>query len=158
MSPSQFGRHSAVALRLAHQLRSGVERSDREAEVLSQIDWIISDNTVIRPDVLVVCGPPPPRHVEQTPALVAEIFSESTQMPDQTFKHDFYRQQGVQHYLMLDPEKNISEKNILVWCRQTKDDQWQTSVMDQTFELSICVDRADGGGWCQAKNGPADGR
>ncbi|PAY15578.1 hypothetical protein CKO51_31115 [Rhodopirellula sp. SM50] len=53
MSPSPFGRHQAVASRVAYELRKAIIESDCQAEVLPEIDWIVSDDTVVRPDVVV---------------------------------------------------------------------------------------------------------
>ncbi|MEM6474521.1 MAG: Uma2 family endonuclease, partial [Planctomycetota bacterium] len=107
MSPSPFGRHSAIVFRLAQQLSNAIEAERCGATVLGEIDWIVSETTVVRPDVLIVCGDPPERHVESPPAMVAEVFSEATRDRDQTFKRDLYRDEGVTHYLMLDPDTNV---------------------------------------------------
>jgi len=74
--------------------------------VLVEIDWILSRDTVLRPDVLVVCGPEPARHVERVPALVVEVLSEATRERDLTFKLDLYREQGIRWYFVVDPEAN----------------------------------------------------
>ena len=134
MSPCPFGRHSAIASRLIVQLSNAIEAASCEAEVLNEIDWIVNDSTVVRPDVLIVCGGVPPRHVESAPTLVAEVLSEATQSRDRTVKQDLYRDEGVENYLILDPDSNQ-----LTWCRLVNG-QWTDDQMVEPFDLFICND------------------
>ncbi|MBU6221676.1 MAG: hypothetical protein KGR24_02910, partial [Planctomycetes bacterium] len=41
-----------------------------------EIDWIVTNDIVVRPDIVFVCGPAPRQHVEQPPAFVAEILKD----------------------------------------------------------------------------------
>ena len=106
MTPSPFGPHQKVAMRLATALQNSVDANECDAVVLAEIDWIVSDNTVVRPDVLIHCGDVPPRHVERPPALIAEIVSPSTEILDRDAKFDLYREQSVGYYLIIDPVKH----------------------------------------------------
>jgi Uma2 family endonuclease len=106
MTPSPFGRHQRCSLRLARSLLSAIEAGGCHAEVLQEIDWIVSDDTVLRPDVLVVCGDVPEGHVTESPTLVAEILSASTADRDRNDKLRLYEDNGVSHYLIVDPNDN----------------------------------------------------
>ena len=106
MSPSPFGRHAKLLARTVAALQTAIDAGHCDATVLVEIDWIVSSDTVLRPDALVVCGPEPARHVERTPALVVEILSEATRDRDLSFKRDLYREQGVRWYLVVDPDAN----------------------------------------------------
>jgi len=105
MTPSPFGRHQRCSLRLARSLLTAIEAEDCKAEVLQEIDWIISDDTVVRPDVVVLCGDAPERHVTESPALVAEILSPSTADKDRNDKLRLYEDNGVDYYLIVDPNQ-----------------------------------------------------
>lgn len=94
MSPSPFGKHQMVLVNLVAELRTALRAIDCNATVLCEIDWIISRDTVVRPDALVVCGSVPEGHVETIPKLVAEIFSPSTAERDRTHKRDLYYNAG----------------------------------------------------------------
>lgn len=109
MTPSPFGPHQKVATRLITLLQNSVDSTQCEAVVLAEIDWIVSDNTVVRPDVLVLCGDAPARHVEQPPALIAEIVSPSTENLDRDAKFNLYCEQGVGYYLIIEPAKRALE-------------------------------------------------
>ena len=134
MAPSPFGPHNSAAARLSFQLQLGLEASHCDAEVLPETDWIVSDQTVVRPDVSVVCGDVPPRHIESPPALVAEVLSDATRLRDLNVKRDLYRDEGVTHYLILDPD--TSE---LTWWR-IDSGGWRGDQMGEAFELVLCVD------------------
>lgn len=109
MTPSPFGRHQALAARFAWMLQNELVRVGCHATVMHEVDWVVSRSTVVRPDVVVVCGDPPERHLESPPALIAEVISEATASRDRTQKRELYREQGVGVYCLLDPETESLE-------------------------------------------------
>lgn len=104
MSPSPTGRHAEMVARLVMALGNGIEAEGCSATVLVEIDWIVTRDTVVRPDLTVVCGTPPKGHVEQTPALVVEVLSAATRERDLVFKRALYAEQRVPIYLIADPD------------------------------------------------------
>lgn len=104
MSPSPFGRHQAVASKVLRRLGNQIELQNCEAIALAEIDWIVSDDTVVRPDVVVLCGGLPERHVTSSPAIAIEILSPSTRQNDRTFKRALYEKHKVANYWIVDPE------------------------------------------------------
>jgi len=78
-------------------------RPDAPRPVRGEIDWVASRDTMLRPDVIVVCGPEPTRHVERTPPSVVEILFETTRERDVNFNLQLYRELGVAWYLVVDP-------------------------------------------------------
>ena len=111
MTPSSFGRHQFVLVNLASELRSALR--DTDWHVLVEIDWRISDSTVVRPDALVLSGSVPDRHVEETPVLIGEILSESTAEKDRTAKLALYQAKGVQNYWLIDPDQEAVDCFVL---------------------------------------------
>ncbi len=109
MAPDPFGRHQELLFDLAVMLREALIEANCNAKAVTDLDWIVSHNTVVRPDVSVVCGRIPERHLETTPALVVEVLSESTRDRDRTFKRDLYESQGVAVYMLADPETRATE-------------------------------------------------
>lgn len=57
MSPSPFGRHAKLLARTVAALQTAIDAGRCDATVLFEIDWIVSNDTVLRPDAVVVCGP-----------------------------------------------------------------------------------------------------
>jgi Uma2 family endonuclease len=84
---------------------NAVEAASCSATVLVGIDWIVSRDTVVRPDMTIVCGAPPEGHIERAPALIVEILSEATRDRDLVFKRAIYEEQRVPWYVIADPEE-----------------------------------------------------
>ncbi len=137
MTPSPFGRHQAVAARLVRLLGNELENQRCDTTVIAELDWIVCDDTVVRPDVMVVCGGPPERHLETPPALVAEILSPATRNNDLVFKRQLYASEGVPYYLIVDPDANRLDRLTL---RETGD--YVCSAEAEIETLRLC-DRCD---------------
>jgi len=108
MSPSAFGRHSSVLGNIVTAFNIAIKNSGCNATALVELDWIISNDTILRPDVMIVCGDAPEKHQESPPAIVVEILSDSTRDRDTTFKRNIYQAQLVPYYLIVDPENKSS--------------------------------------------------
>jgi len=110
MSPSPFGPHQLLQAELLTQLVTQLKSSVcSSCFALAEIDWIVNENTVVRPDIIVTCHGVPERHLETTPTLIVEILSPSTEQKDRNRKRDLYEQQGVTYYLLADPKKKSLE-------------------------------------------------
>lgn len=105
MSPSPFGPHEKIITRLSFQIRKQLESDDCECEIYTNLDWIINNTTVIRPDLMVVCGNQPQRHLEHPPALAVEVLAPSTRGRDLIAKRSLCRENHVPNYLTIDPVK-----------------------------------------------------
>jgi len=103
MSPSPLGPHERAAAKLVFQIESCLQAQGCSCSSYAGLDWIVSDDTVVRPDVMVVCGSQPGRHLERPPALAIEILSAGTVEKDRTAKRRLYELAGVGHYLLVDP-------------------------------------------------------
>lgn len=132
MSPSPFGPHERVVSRLARAIGNEIEQNRCDCEVYTNLDWIVSRDTVVRPDVMVVCGEQPARHLERPPALAVEVLSDSTRAQDLTAKRDLYREHRVPHYLIVDPDR----RNVQ-WMAIGETDAVD---IDETSEIQLTVD------------------
>jgi len=105
MSPSPAERHGLLAAKLVYHLIDSLQQQNAcQCRVSSEIDWRLEDDLVVRPDVNVVCGgQPSDGPICETPTLIAEVLSPSTQHRDQTSKRDLYASRGVKHYLIVEP-------------------------------------------------------
>lgn len=133
MTPSPFGPHQACGANLLVELKRAIEEADCHATALYEIDWIISQDTVVRPDVLVVCGDPPQRHVEHPPAIVVEITSPGTAERDRTAKLDLYQDHGVSCYLVVDPHQRD-----LIALQRNERGKFQQARFTDELSLQIC--------------------
>jgi Uma2 family endonuclease len=73
-------------------------------KVYLPIDWKINDNTVVQPDVLIVCDKIEKKFLDFPPVLVAEILSPATASKDRNEKMELYQLQKVKYYLIVDPQ------------------------------------------------------
>ncbi|EKJ99243.1 protein containing DUF820 [Rhodopirellula baltica SH28] len=135
MTPSPFGRHQSLVSRIARSLGNAIEDNDCNAETLVELDWIVSDDTVVRPDVMVVCGDPPERHLETAPAVAVEVLSESTRKNDLGYKRRLYHQHGIAAYLIVDP----NDKTVVLDRRQ-EDGGYQTEDVSGSVAFRVCDD------------------
>ncbi len=145
MTPSPFGEHQSIAARLVSQLSRQLDQSDCDCRVLYEIDWIMHENTVVRPDVIVVCGPLPKGHVQRTPALVAEVLSDSTRDKDIGPKKDLYFEQQVPIYVVIDPRNQTVEASLWQEAEWKKIEQNQSATIDLTVGTGcpLQIDIAD---------------
>lgn len=72
-------------------------------------------DTVVQPDLLVVCDPKKVdrRGVHGAPDLVVEILSESTRRNDRWTKFRMYQQAGVREYWIVDPAAQVVSVHVL---------------------------------------------
>ena len=77
------------------------------AGVVYELDWIISDTTVVRPDIAIICDKTGD-FITSPPALIIEIISPSTALKDRQVKFDIYQEQGVNACNCRPPRKNLS--------------------------------------------------
>ncbi|MBU0752559.1 MAG: Uma2 family endonuclease [Gammaproteobacteria bacterium] len=66
-------------------------------------------DTVVQPDVLVVCDPArlEPRGVRGAPDWIVEVLSPATASHDQILKRRIYEQAGVREYWMVHPQDRV---------------------------------------------------
>lgn len=107
MSPSPFGPHSNILGKVSQALNNAIDDAACNSKVLVELDWVISDDTILRPDCMVVCGPVPKRYLDRTPEIVVEVLSSSTRQRDLDPKLAIYQEERVPWYWILDPETNL---------------------------------------------------
>ena len=108
MVPSPHGDHQRVISRLDRILAAFVEEQGLGEIFIAPFDVVLSDTTVLQPDVLFVAaeqsfiftGP----NIQGSPALVIEVASPSTESRDQGIKKSIYAEHGVGEYWLVDPE------------------------------------------------------
>jgi len=103
MAPSPVWKHQRVSLLLAKQIEDQIEDCLDGCYVCQEIDWIISEDTVVRPDVLVVCGEVED-FVRTTPEAVFEVVSKSTAFKDEKLKFELYQRERVKYYALVYPD------------------------------------------------------
>jgi Uma2 family endonuclease len=102
VTPSPITRHQQATVRLVNAL---LNAAPPEFDVISAPwDWIISDTTVVEPDVLVVDAEATAGDfLTRVPLLVVEVLSRSTRTTDLHNKKALYEREGVPSYWVVDP-------------------------------------------------------
>lgn len=110
MSPAPHWKHQAFGSAFVYFFQDALLKEiGCNCKVLYESDWIVSEDTVIRPDVMIVCEPIEGRHVTKPPALIIEILSPASILKDRNTKFNLYQAYGVRYYLIANPEKTEIE-------------------------------------------------
>jgi Uma2 family endonuclease len=92
-----------------------------------------SDDTVVEPDITVVCDPSKldDRGCKGPPDLVVEIASPSTARYDRILKFNKYREAGVREYWIADPEERAVFAYVL------KNGEYAATVYEDTASVTV---------------------
>ncbi|MDR9498678.1 MAG: Uma2 family endonuclease [Hydrogenovibrio sp.] len=139
MSPSPGFSHQRLEKALLIAIDHILKQCDR-CEAVSEIDWSPNEDTVVRPDVLVVCDQTG-EFVRKTPELIAEVVSPTSAFRDEKMKFELYQQEGVKTYLLVYPEER--RVKIFRWHegRLIKDGDYANETI--TLEIQDCQGRVD---------------
>jgi len=111
MAPSPSVTHQTVSFNLASLIKSNISEKNSACSachVLMETDWQISNDTIVRPDVMVVCQELD-ENVMVTPELIVEVVSLSSTKRDELMKFDLYQREGVMYYILAYPEKRLAK-------------------------------------------------
>ena len=106
--PSPIYGHQLIETRLIVAFFNALRNFPRYT-VLPQFDYLVREDTVLQPDMLVVADGRDGKYLNFPPTLVAEILSPSTASRDKNVKFDIYESQGILYYLILSPETKMVE-------------------------------------------------
>lgn len=129
--PSASRKHSKIQGKLIVQ--AGISLQNRKencsCEVFPELDWKINEDTIVRPDIMIVCGEPTEDYLNFPPVLIIEILSPNNIKTDRVLKFDLYRENGVKYYLMVDCQSDNVEVYELI-------DNYYKQVNKQNFIIS----------------------
>lgn len=121
MTPAPSIKHQRMSMRLERLVSEALSEARRKSgsgdcELFhAPVDVFLNPNTVVQPDVLVVCDSSKitERGIEGAPDLVAEILSPGTALRDLNTKRWLYEAAMVPEYLVLDPDNGTAELFVL---------------------------------------------
>jgi Uma2 family endonuclease len=112
MSPSPTPKHQLIGGNIIYELKSAIKKSGcTNCKVYEFIDIKIEENTIVQPDVSIVCKPITKNFLDFPAALVAEILSPATAFKDRHVKFSLYEQMGIRHFLIVDIDRKTIEIN-----------------------------------------------
>jgi Uma2 family endonuclease len=146
VSPSPMIRHQVVVGNLFSALRQHVQARSLGTLLLSPVDLILADTTVVVPDLMFVSRRRAPiitaRAVEGPPDLVVEIVSPSTSRKDRLTKAALYARFGIPCYWLLDPEQRLFDSFVLegaVYRLATRRQHDETVQAEPFVDLAISL-------------------
>ena len=113
VTPAPSPQHQRIIGNLYTILRQHIETRGLGEVLLSPIDCILAETTIVQPDLVyldptrrsLISG----RGIEGAPTLVVEVLSPSTTLTDRSTKRQLYRRYGVPYYWIVDPEARTVE-------------------------------------------------
>ena len=118
VTPAPGTRHQHAVVAFTARLHDHVTARRLGKVFVAPTDCILSDMTVVQPDVLYVAGDRlslvSERGIEGPPTLVIEVLSASTTRLDRERKRALYAEHGVPYYWIADPEGRTVEAYRLV--------------------------------------------
>lgn len=109
MAPAPMIKHQHISNKIAWQLQEALKVCET-CQALLPVDWRIDEKTIVQPDNLVICHKPMHEaYLSKTPKIIFEILSKSTAMKDKHLKYDLYEREGVQYYVIVNPDENIAK-------------------------------------------------
>ncbi|MEA1953345.1 MAG: Uma2 family endonuclease [Campylobacterota bacterium] len=102
MSPAPLRRDQSIATEIMYNLREQLEEC-QECEVLGEIDYKVSDDTILKPDIVLTCGETNESYLTKAPEIIVEIISKSTAKRDEKYKFEIYEREKVNYYILLYP-------------------------------------------------------
>jgi Uma2 family endonuclease len=117
VTPAPGLRHQRVVIALGSRLYDHVRARGLGEVLMAPTDCILSNLTVVQPDILYVATDrqaiASERGFEGAPTLVVEVLSPSTARLDRDRKLKLYAEHGVLYYWIVDPESRSIEAYAL---------------------------------------------
>jgi len=135
MSPAPVRKHQSLASTILIEI--GNQLNDcPECEVLGEVDYKVSDDTVLRPDIVLTCGESHEAYLTKAPEIVVEIISPTTAKRDEKYKFEIYEEQKVKYYIIVYPNDLIAK--VYKLDGKEYDKQGDFAIETYTFEDTTC--------------------
>ncbi len=132
MSPMPIPKHQRIAS-VINGLFFIALRNCKPCTVYEPIDYKVRENTILQPDLLILCKEIEKPFLDFPPELIVEILSPDTASKDRLYKFNTYQQQGVKYYLIVEPQM----EQIEVYELQNDAYKMMAEGRDFTFRFSF---------------------
>ena len=118
MAPTPIPEHQIFLFYLTKVIEEFVTKHELGRVIISPQDVILSEDTVLQPDMMFVSNDRMHiikwgQYVQGAPDLVVEVLSPSTSRHDRTLKRERYARFGVREYWIADITARTIEVNVL---------------------------------------------
>ena len=135
MSPAPMINHQAISNLVAYQLTHSIDECER-CLVLSEEDYKLSDDTVLRPDVVLICDEPNDAYITKAPEIIVEVISKSTAKSDEGYKFQKYEAEQVKYYFIIYPNELYAKLYKLTDGKYKKEGDFSKQIYN--FEETLC--------------------
>lgn len=104
MAPAPMKIHQQLAGGIFMALNQNIQENCVDCELLYEVDWKVNEETILRPDIVLVCADDGEAYLTKAPKIIVEILSPYTAKKDETIKFDIYEAEGVQYYILVYPD------------------------------------------------------
>ena len=112
-------------------------QADNDCKVLYSCDWIVNNDTVVRPDVMIVCDKIEGDYPTKPPILILEILSPQSILKDRNTKFNLYQSYGVNYYLLANVERQQVEVFVLNNNRYEQAENITSFVLTNTCTIQV---------------------
>lgn len=140
MTPSPVINHQAIAAKILTELMNSIGDCER-CLVLAEEDWKISQNTVVKSDVVLICDEPNDKYITRAPEIIVEVISKTTAKRDEVLKFEIYESEKVPFYIIVYPEDRKAKLYKLENNKYSK--QGDFSKESYSFEGITCKAKID---------------
>jgi len=136
MSPMGTIKHQQASFVLAKIIDDALSKTKCNCQILLPINLVIDKETILHPDLSVVCqGLDDKLYIKTPPNIIIEILSPSTAHKDKTTKRNIYAEFGVEYYWLVDP---INESITVYQLKNGEYQQIDFQNSDWIFDLNGC--------------------
>ena len=135
MSPAPTKRHQALASTIIAFLYNQLDNCP-ECEVLGEIDYKVSDDTILKPDVVLTCNETNENYLIKAPEIVVEIISKATAKRDEKYKFEIYEKEKVNYYILIYP--NDLRAKVYELKESKYDKVGDFTIESYTFKNTTC--------------------
>lgn len=140
MSPAPMISHQTIAYAIATQLTNSIGECER-CVALGESDYKLSDDTIFRPDVVLICDEPHDAYITKAPEIVVEVVSPSTAKNDEGYKFKKYEAEKVMYYVIVYPKELYAKVYKLKDGKYDK--QGDFSTQSYSFDKTLCKASVD---------------
>ena len=109
MSPAPMIEHQNISSNIAWQLKEKLQECENCRSLLP-VDWKIDEETTVQPDNLVICHKPTHKaYLTKAPKIIFEVLSKSTASKDKNLKYKLYESEGVNYYIIVNPNDKVAK-------------------------------------------------
>ena len=142
MAPAPMIEHQVIAGNVLYELKKSSDGC-RQCLVFGEADWKVNDDTVVKPDVVLICNETNDAYMTKAPEIIVEVISKATAKRDEKTKFKLYQEEQVKYYVIVYPTDLKAKVYKLINGMYVKQGDFLTETYD--FDDSECPASIDFG-------------